>query len=250
MPQQQEPPGVGGDADSDPVVIGPQPGPMGGLGPLSGPMDILGAQPMAMRGGEREQGAASAFRPAPMPPPSPPQVIKGMFNLSSGSLNLRVAFRNEEKPQNGGNTFIVDGHQKLILTTRSCHLVLQQPSSSRICNLYIHLITLLLQMINIDDSPPRSLGLPGVSIASDFMPLVNSTRSRMLELNVEYRDSMIHLKVALTLIHQCTEDNEDSSSLFSETSKTCFVRSFYIYFLYIYFLYIFFRFLTTRASRL
>ena len=89
-------------------------------------------------------------------------------------------------------------------------------------------------MINIDDSPPRSLGLPGVSIASDFMPLVNSTRSRMLELNVEYRDSMIHLKVDLTLIHQCTEDNEDSSSLFSETSKTCFVRSFYIYFLYIF----------------
>ena len=53
-------------------------------------------------------------------------------------------------------------------------------------------------MINIDDSPEmphRSPGLPGVSIASDFMPLVNSTRSRMLELNVEYRDSMIHLKV-------------------------------------------------------
>ena len=42
---------------------------------------------------------------------------------------------------------------------------------------------------------PRPLGLPGVSIASDFMPLVNSTRSRLLELNVEYRDTMIHLKV-------------------------------------------------------
>ena len=54
-------------------------------------------------------------------------------------------------------------------------------------------------MINIDDSPElprRALGLPGVSIASDFMPLVNSTRSRMLELNVEYRDTMIHLKVS------------------------------------------------------
>merc|ERR550532_2440712 len=38
-------------------------------------------------------------------------------------------------------------------------------------------------------------GLPGVSIASDFMPLVASTRSRMLELNVEYRDTMVHLKV-------------------------------------------------------
>ena len=74
-------------------------------------------------------------------------------------------------------------------------------------------------MINIDDSPPRSLGLPGVSIASDFMPLVNSTRSRMLELNVEYRDSMIHLKVDLTLIHQCTEDNEDSSSLLVKLPK-------------------------------
>ena len=54
------------------------------------------------------------------------------------------------------------------------------------------------QMINIDDSPdvgPRMMGHPGVSIASDFMPLVNSTRSRLLELNVEYRDNMIHLKV-------------------------------------------------------
>jgi len=53
------------------------------------------------------------------------------------------------------------------------------------------------QMINIDDSPtiaPRGLH-PGVSIASDFMPLVTSTRSRLLELNVEYRDTMVHLKV-------------------------------------------------------
>jgi len=103
MPQQ-EPPGV--MVDADPVVIGPQPVPMG-------EQNI-------------DQGSPSAFRPVPMPPPSPPQ------------------------------------------------------------------------MINIDDSPElprRALGLPGVSIASDFMPLVNSTRSRMLELNVEYRDSMIHLKV-------------------------------------------------------
>ena len=70
-------------------------------------------------------------------------------------------------------------------------------------------------MINIDDSPElphRSPGLPGVSIASDFMPLVNSTRSRMLELNVEYRDTMIHLKVpdhetittVKTLLHEKT----------------------------------------------
>merc|ERR1719474_2026519 len=53
------------------------------------------------------------------------------------------------------------------------------------------------QMINIDDSPtlaPRGLH-PGVSIASDFMPLVTATRSRLLELNVEYRDTMVHLKV-------------------------------------------------------
>jgi len=55
-------------------------------------------------------------------------------------------------------------------------------------------------MINLEDSPDipgtsRAFGLPGVSIASDFMPLVASTRSRMLELNVEYRDQMIHLKV-------------------------------------------------------
>jgi len=37
--------------------------------------------------------------------------------------------------------------------------------------------------------------LPGVSIASDFLPMGNSTRSRMLELNIEYRDRMIALKV-------------------------------------------------------
>jgi len=37
--------------------------------------------------------------------------------------------------------------------------------------------------------------LPGVSIASDFLPMGNSTRSRLLELNIEYRDRMIHLKV-------------------------------------------------------
>jgi len=57
------------------------------------------------------------------------------------------------------------------------------------------------QMINLDDSPDlpgtsrMGFGLPGVSIASDFMPLVASTRSRMLELNVEYQDEMILLKV-------------------------------------------------------
>lgn len=37
--------------------------------------------------------------------------------------------------------------------------------------------------------------LPGVSMASDFLPMGNSTRSRLLELNIEYRDRMIHLKV-------------------------------------------------------
>ena len=57
------------------------------------------------------------------------------------------------------------------------------------------------QMINLDDSPDlpgpsrMGFGLPGVSIASDFMPLVASTRSRLLELHVEYRDTMLHLKV-------------------------------------------------------
>ena len=32
------------------------------------------------------------------------------------------------------------------------------------------------------------MGGAGVSISSDFLPLGSSTRSRMLELNVEYRD--------------------------------------------------------------
>ena len=57
MPQQ-EPPGV--LVDADPVVIGPQPGPMGG------------------QDTDQESASASrpvpAFRPVPMPPPSPPQV--------------------------------------------------------------------------------------------------------------------------------------------------------------------------------
>ena len=38
---------------------------------------------------------------------------------------------------------------------------------------------------------PRFVGMmggAGVSISSDFLPLGSSTRSRMLELNVEYRD--------------------------------------------------------------
>lgn len=40
-----------------------------------------------------------------------------------------------------------------------------------------------------------SVSGPGVSIATDFLPMGNSTRSRMLELNIEYRDRMIRLKV-------------------------------------------------------
>ena len=32
------------------------------------------------------------------------------------------------------------------------------------------------------------MGGAGVSISSDFLPMGSSTRSRMLELNVEYRD--------------------------------------------------------------
>lgn len=39
------------------------------------------------------------------------------------------------------------------------------------------------------------MGGAGVSISSDFLPMGSSTRSRMLELNVEYRDRMIRLKV-------------------------------------------------------
>jgi len=35
----------------------------------------------------------------------------------------------------------------------------------------------------------------GVSIASDFLPIISSSRNRLLELNIEYRDRMIHLKV-------------------------------------------------------
>merc|ERR1719495_2105651 len=35
----------------------------------------------------------------------------------------------------------------------------------------------------------------GVSIANDYLPIINSSRSRLLELNVEYRDRMINLKV-------------------------------------------------------
>lgn len=35
----------------------------------------------------------------------------------------------------------------------------------------------------------------GVSMASDFLPMGSSTRSRMLELHIEYRDRMINLKV-------------------------------------------------------
>jgi len=39
------------------------------------------------------------------------------------------------------------------------------------------------------------MGGAGVSISSDFLPMGSSTRSRMLELNVEYRDRMVRLKV-------------------------------------------------------
>jgi len=39
------------------------------------------------------------------------------------------------------------------------------------------------------------IGGAGVSISSDFLPMGSSTRSRMLELNVEYRDRMVRLKV-------------------------------------------------------
>ena len=65
------------------------------------------------------------------------------------------------------------------------------------------------QMINIDDSPdvgPRMMGLPGVSIASDFMPLVNSTRSRLLELiyspNTKWDSwSLVHIHIVTNTVH-------------------------------------------------
>jgi len=63
-----------------------------------------------------------------------------------------------------------------------------------------------LVRLDSQESPPPSepqmmagfqpLQSAGVSLAHDFLPLGNATRSRMLELNIEYRDSMIHLKVA------------------------------------------------------
>ena len=37
------------------------------------------------------------------------------------------------------------------------------------------------------------MGGAGVSISSDFLPMGSSTRSRMLELNVEYRDRCSNL---------------------------------------------------------
>jgi FAS-associated factor 2 len=50
-------------------------------------------------------------------------------------------------------------------------------------------------MMGMMGSSRGGQALPGVSIASDFLPMGNSTRSRLLELNIEYRDRMIHLKV-------------------------------------------------------
>ncbi len=38
----------------------------------------------------------------------------------------------------------------------------------------------------------------GVSLATDFLPMGPSVRSRMLELHIEYRERMIHLKVGRT----------------------------------------------------
>jgi len=47
----------------------------------------------------------------------------------------------------------------------------------------------------IMSSSSGMMGGAGVSISSDFLPMGSSTRSRMLELNVEYRDRMVRLKV-------------------------------------------------------
>jgi hypothetical protein len=46
-------------------------------------------------------------------------------------------------------------------------------------------------------SSSRSAAAAGVSIAADFLPLGPAVRSRLLELHIEYRDRMIHLKVRL-----------------------------------------------------
>jgi hypothetical protein len=40
----------------------------------------------------------------------------------------------------------------------------------------------------------------GVSMAADFLPMGPSQRSRLLELHIEYRDRMIHLKVNLVCL--------------------------------------------------
>jgi hypothetical protein len=44
-----------------------------------------------------------------------------------------------------------------------------------------------------------SRGAAGVSLAADFLPLGPAVRSRLLELHIEYRDRMIHLKVRYVL---------------------------------------------------
>ncbi len=40
----------------------------------------------------------------------------------------------------------------------------------------------------------------GVSMAADYLPMGPSQRSRLLELHIEYRDRMIHLKVNLVCL--------------------------------------------------
>ena len=39
----------------------------------------------------------------------------------------------------------------------------------------------------------------GVSMAADFLPMGPAVRSRLLELHIEYRDRMIHLKVPVPM---------------------------------------------------
>jgi hypothetical protein len=46
----------------------------------------------------------------------------------------------------------------------------------------------------------RSAAAAGVSMAADFLPMGPSQRSRLLELHIEYRDRMIHLKVIIVCL--------------------------------------------------
>ena len=107
----------------------------------------------------------------PMPPPSPPQMI-----------NI------DDSPEAGPR--VMGAHPGMIHYNHD------------FLRIMIYFIIIMNDFIRITKDILRNMNVfmtwisfPGVSIASDFMPLVNSTRSRLLELNVEYRDTMVQLKV-------------------------------------------------------